>query len=138
MPTPASNQNQAAERYARQWYKKMTEIWEDRLHLMQINRTGALLRSVGGAGLHTSGSELEAEFRFLQYGIYVDRGTGKGYTRGNAGNLAFLGKAYRRKKGLGQPRQKRPWFSVSWAISVEVMKNALARITKEQIAAIFD
>ena len=36
-------------------------------------------------------------FKFLQYGIYVDLGTGKGYKRGNGGDLKFLGKDYRKE-----------------------------------------
>ena len=39
---------------------------------------------------------------------------------------------------MGQPRQKRPWFSTSWYISTEVLKDHLAHILGDQFIAAFD
>ena len=36
------------------------------------------------------------------------RDTGKGYKRGNGGDLKFLGKDYRKEHNLGKAREPRP------------------------------
>lgn len=41
-------------------------------------------------------------FSFPMYGIYVERGVGRGYTKGNTGLVKF--------KGKGRGRVRRPWF----------------------------
>lgn len=41
-------------------------------------------------------------FSFPMYGIYVDRGVGRGYTRGNTGLVKFKGKA--------RGRERRTWY----------------------------
>ena len=45
--------------------------------------------------------ETQLTFEFLQYGLYVDAGTGRGYKRGNGGDLYFLAKDYRKEHKLG-------------------------------------
>ncbi len=77
-------------------------------------------------------------FNFLLYGIYVDLGTGNGYTRGNPDDLQILDKTYRHEHKMGRQRQKRPWFSTSWAISRRVLAEHLARITGDQYSRLFD
>ena len=42
-------------------------------------------------------------FKFSLYGIYVDRGVGRGYTRGNGGDLVKF-------KGVGRGREKKTWY----------------------------
>jgi len=116
----------------------MTKIWRDRLAKYDVYHTGALLRSVTPGNVNVHDMQGSISFRFLQYGVYVDAGTGKGYTRGNDGNLEFLGAAYRRQRGLGKPRQRKPWFSVSWRISVEVIKEEFARRLGTRFALMFD
>ncbi|WP_373735735.1 hypothetical protein, partial [Bacteroides heparinolyticus] len=42
-------------------------------------------------------------FSFPLYGIYVERGVGRGYTRGNGGDLVKF-------RGKGRGRGRRTWF----------------------------
>jgi len=127
MPQP----NPSVAPYTREWYDKMTKIWRDRIDLMGAVRTGALRSSVSGGGLAVNGYDIRATFHFLMYGIYVDAGTGNGYRRGNGGSLAILDKEYRRAHGMKKQRSRRPWFSRSWYISREVLKDKLASLIGE-------
>lgn len=140
--------------YAGAWHQKMIEIWGDRLRLLQIGNTGALRQSVRSRSLNLSEDNIRMSFEFLQYGIYVDAGVGNGYTHGNQGNLDILNPIYREEHGLnrprrrgrkadgkmtsGKPRKKRPWFSRSWYISVEVFKEALADMYGQEYVGLFD
>lgn len=124
--------------YTREWYAKMIQIWRDRIDLMGCIRTGALRQSVAGGGLKLNGYDMNATFHFMQYGLYVDAGTGNGYKKGNGGNLQILDKDYRKSHGLKNQRKRRPWFSNSWYISREVIKDKFAEIMGEAFAGAFD
>lgn len=113
------------------WTEKMVEIWRDRLELFEAIDTRSLYHSVQRASSHLDGFDADISFTFLYYGIYVDAGTGRGYTRGNGGDLKFLGKDYRKKHKLGEPRQRKRWFSTAWYVSREVLKSRLARMAGE-------
>lgn len=128
---------EAPKKYTEAWYKLMTKIWQDRIDLMDAVDTGALRRSVQGSGFRAAGYDMSMTFKFMQYGLYVDAGTGRGYTRGNGGDLDKLGKAYRKLHGLGKTRERRPWFSRSWNISREVLKNKLAQLMGQAFKGTF-
>ncbi len=124
--------------YLAAWRDKMVQIWQDRLDLLQVHDTGRLRNSVHTAASNITQTEATLVYQFIQYGIYVDRGVGNGYRHDNGGDLKFLGKAYRRQHHLGKPREKKPWFSPSWYISVEVLKDHLARIVGDEFRAALD
>lgn len=124
--------------YSKAWYDKMVEIWRDRIDAMNILDTGALRGSVAGNGFAMDELGGQMAFQFLQYGIFVDLGTGKGYKRGNGGDLEFLGKDYRKQHNLGKARKKRPWFSTSWYVSTKVIRDVYARLVGEKFAGIID
>ena len=126
------------EEYLRAWRAKMVQIWQDRLDLMGIHHTGALRRSVKAGAASIAGREAVMAFNYLEYGIYVDLGVGNGYRPGNGGDLHFLGKAYRKLHNLGEPRKRRPWFNKSWYISIEVLKDHMARIMGDEFSGAFD
>lgn len=124
--------------YTRAWQQKMIEIWRDRLDLLQVRHTGALYNSLRPAGNTFDGQQGDITFQFLQYGLYVDLGTGNGYRRGNNGNLQFLGKEYRQSHRLGRKRQKKPWFSPSWAISIRVLADKIQQTADARFIAMLD
>ena len=126
------------ERWVREWYTMMERIWRDRLDLLGVFDTGALRSRVGGAGLMMDGLDLTATFQFLEYGIYVDAGTGNGYKRGNGGDLQILNETYRYEHKMGKKREKKPWFSPSWYISTQVLKEKLGEFIGEQFVGAFD
>lgn len=126
------------EKYIRAWSDQMVKIWSDRIARFRAVDTGRLLASVSADVPTVDGFSAEATFRFLEYGIYVDAGTGNGYRRGNGGNLEFLGKAYRKAHGLTRQRIRRPWFSVSWAVSRRVLADKLTLLMGDAFIAAFD
>ena len=96
------------------------EKWQERLLEKDIYDTGNLYRSIeyGYRASNALGqivgrghaSEVKAgtvpdvfTFKFPLYGIYVERGVGRGYTRGNGGDLVKF-------KGTGRSRERRTWY----------------------------
>ena len=104
----------------------------------QTNKSDELKTQTRHNLYHADALEAEMRFKFLQYGIYVDLGTGKGYKRGNGGDLKFLGKDYRKEHNLGKAREPRPWFSKSWYISTQVIKDDYARFDGDKFVGIMD
>lgn len=130
--------NQDLQRYTAAWYEKMVQIWQDRIMTMGIHDTGALLNSVRGGGLSFKETGSVLSFQFLLYGIYVDMGVGNGYRPGDDGKIHVLDPIYRIENKLGQKREERPWFSRSWYISTQVMKEYMGKIIGEGFAGLFD
>ena len=127
--------------YSWEWYVKMVQIWRDRIALMSIRDTGALASSIAGAGLQLDEMRMQADFRFLEYGLAVDTGTGKYYDnahRNEKGQLSFLSATHRITHHLGKKRIARPWFSTSWAISRRVLADRYALAFGEKFVGLFD
>jgi hypothetical protein len=116
----------------------MILIWRDRMDMLGIHDTGALRSSVEKGKFSMEEDSGAMAFHYLEYGIYVDLGTGNGYYRGNPGDLHFLDPTYRLEHKLGAPRKRRPWFNKSWYISVMVLKEKLADVIGEQFSGLFD
>lgn len=96
------------------------ERWQDKLLDKDIFDTGNLYRSFEynyrttnamnqvvsrGSGLSHGGVKMPEwfAFSFPLYGIYVERGVGRGYDRGNGGELVKF-------KGVGRGRERRTWY----------------------------
>lgn len=92
----------------------MVKMWQEKMlqFAPPVYDTGALSRSVQGV-VHP-GPVTTIEHRFLEYGIYVARGVGNGYNRGNGGDLKFL----KDWKTNPHHRQKRDWFSKKYMYSL--------------------
>jgi len=118
----------------------MVTIWRDRIALLDFlpSHTGKLLSSVQKKNIKISESDFEFVFQFVEYGIYVDNGTGNGYRKGNPGDLEILDKSYRYEHGMKRQRNRRPWFSISWDISTCVIKDAMAYLLGEKFSGLFD
>ena len=101
-------------RYQEQWTQNMTRYWKERMDKLRVNRTFALRGSLEGV-LHT-GNPSTIEFRFLQYGIYVDSGTGKEISRGNMGDLGFRPK-----------RKAKEWYYRKYYASRMVLNEEMAK-----------
>ena len=96
------------------WSEFMVKMWQEKMlqFAPPVYDTGALSRSVQGV-VHP-GPVTTIEHRFLEYGIYVARGVGNGYSRGNGGDLKFL----KDWKTNPHHRQKRDWFSKKYMYSL--------------------
>ncbi len=96
------------------WSEFMVKMWQEKMlqFAPPVYDTGALSRSVQGV-VHP-GPVTTIEHWFLEYGIYVARGVGNGYSRGNSGDLKFL----KDWKTNPHHRQKRDWFSKKYMYSL--------------------
>jgi len=122
--------------YEREWAAMMVKIWRENIVRLGIVRTRALYNSLTSSVSNAS-DQITIAHQFMLYGIYIARGVGGGYYRGNPGDLEFLDKSYRkthrlnkpRKKGpkwgggytSGKPREKRDWFSRKYLYSIHVL-----------------
>lgn len=89
------------------WSDMMVTIWTENILRLGIVDTGHLMRSLTGKVTGTA-DQREMMHEFALYGIYVARGTGRGYTPGNPGDLDFLDPVYRTETGLNKPRKVGP------------------------------
>ncbi len=96
------------------WSDFMIKMWRERMMQFAppVYRTGALASSV--QGIVHPGPVTTIKHHFLEYGIYVARGVGNGYRRGNGGDLKFL----KDWKTNPHHRQPRDWFSKKYLYSI--------------------
>lgn len=94
------------------------ERWQNKLLDKDIFDTGTLYRSIeygyrtmnannvavgrGAGRIRTTTVPDMMYFSFPMYGIYVEKGVGRGYDRGNIGLVKFEGK--------GRGRERRTWY----------------------------
>lgn len=91
------------ERYERGWSRMMIDIWREKIIQLNITDSGALQGSL--QELVTTGQVTTIEHKFLQYGLFVAAGVGKGFAHGNPGDLLFMGNMYREGKHAYESRQ---------------------------------
>lgn len=69
------------------------ERWQEQMNKVKIHGSGELYRSFAHhVYLDANGDLQKIVYTFHFYGWYVDAGVGRGYDRGNGGNLDFLSK----------------------------------------------
>ena len=90
-----------------EWSDMMVTIWTENIVRLGIIDTGNLMRSLTGNVIRNT-DQKEMIHEFALYGIYVARGTGRGYTPGNPGDLPFLSESYRVEHGLNKKRKVGP------------------------------
>jgi hypothetical protein len=89
------------ERYIDAWADMMITIWREKINAFDIHQTGDLARSLRAeVSRQAGGNTAKIEHFYLRYGDYVARGVGKGYARGNGGDLHFT-----------PHRHPKPWTS---------------------------
>ena len=93
----------------------MIDIWREKIQQLNITDSGALRDSM--EELVTTGNVTTIEHKFLQYGLFVAAGVGKGFEHGNPGDLLFMGDRYREGKRAYGSRQ------VGAGLSVNHMKS---------------
>ena len=139
-------------KYLQAWAKTMIEIWRDKINLLRVHDTYALFRQIEGGVVNPDDAMTVIQHKFLEYGLYQDVGTGRGYKDNNGGQLDFMDPSYREEHRLdrprkvgpawgggytsGLPRRPREWFSRSYFVSVQVLKEAMARIYAEDFVGL--
>lgn len=122
--------------WERGWSEMMVTIWRENIIRLGIVDTMTLHNQMSQRVTDTGG-QIQIAHEFMLYGIYVARGVGRNYSKGNPGDLPFLDKEYRKEHGLdkpkkvgpawggrvagGKPRTKRDWFSVKYLASIRVL-----------------
>lgn len=91
------------EQYERGWSRMMVDIWREKIQQLNITDSGALQGSL--QELVSTGRVTTIEHKFLQYGLFVAAGVGKGFEHGNLGDLLFMGDRYREGKHAYESRQ---------------------------------
>ena len=144
-------------KYKKAWAEMMVTIWREKIMRLHVVDT-VLLHNDITENVTMGSSELTViQHKFMEYGIYQDCGTGRGYEidgqlyndghRGhNKGELKFLnpdlrGKNYvhRQKSGKitsGEPRKPREWFSRAYFASVMVLKEQMAYMYGEEFCGL--
>jgi hypothetical protein len=123
-------------KWQEEWEKMMITIWREKIRRLHVVDTGQLMGRIDGSMANGAGGTTAIIHKFLQYGIYQDCGTGRGYKHGNGGKLDFLDPLKRKKNiarkqksgkiTLGEPRKPREWFSRAYYASIMVLKEQMA------------
>jgi hypothetical protein len=137
------------EKWERDWASMMVVIWREKILALGIIDTMSLTRSITPQVIDYAGGRREIIHEFLMRGIYMARGVGNGYDRGNGGDLQILDKQYRILHGLnkprsrgpswsrkhlssGQPRQQRDWIMRRYLSSLHVLDEVELAVSGEQ------
>lgn len=115
IPTEQSAQEQR-EKYILAFNSTMIQIWQERITLLDVIDTGALLSSPISLPVRADGRFFEVTLSqaFLEYGLWQDYGVGRETPRGNSGNL-----------GRTKVRQRKTWFSRKYYASVLNLRDFL-------------
>ena len=95
--TETDNTRINARQYAEGWMNMMVTIWQEKMQEYEVYDTGTLMKSFQmelskWADDSDKGSIVH---KFLQYGIYVERGHGREISIGNGGDIGQSPKGYR-------------------------------------------
>ena len=112
----AAQAQEARQKYILAFNQTMIQIWQERITLLDVIDTGALLRSPLSLPVRTDGRFFEVTLSqaFLEYGLWQDYGVGRETPRGNSGDI-----------GRAKKRQRRPWFSKKYYASVLNLRDFL-------------
>jgi len=91
------------------WAKFMITIWREKIDQLEIYDTRALVSSVDNFQLEGTKDDFTISHSFLEYGLYVDKGVGKEFKKGNAGNIH-------------SDRIRKPWFGKKYYSSYMNLK----------------
>lgn len=138
-------------KYMDAWADTMLNIWRDKIAKLGVMDTTSLFHKMERAVSFNEDHQM-VRHRFLEYGIYQDLGTGRGYKHGNEGDLQILDPVYRVDHGLnrprswngpkskghtsGKPRKRKEWYSRAYYASVMVLKEHMSRMYAEEFVGI--
>ena len=104
---------EAREKFVLAFNRTMIDIWKERITMLDVRDTDALLNSPISLSTRHDGRFFEVQLsqEFLEYGLWQDYGVGRETPRGNSGDI-----------GRKKVRQRRPWFSKKYFASVMNIK----------------
>lgn len=112
------------------WSQMMVEIWQEKLIQLNVRDTGALFDSVVAMPIVSVAGVITIPHKFLEYGIYVDAGTGREFGGARNQNGQLVGKNGE-KKTIN--REAKEWFRVKRFASVRKLAEATAEIFGEKV-----
>ena len=125
MPTTAHTSPQVSadqaqeqrQKYIEAFNATMIQIWQERITLLDVIDTAALLHSPLALPVRADGRFFEVSLsqEFIGYGLWQDYGVGRETPRGNSGDI-----------GRKKVRKRRPWFSKKYYASVMNLRDFLA------------
>lgn len=125
MPSPGQDAKILAPRqYADAWARMMVNIWQEKMEAYGVYDTGKLMKSFNDDFLKWGDDKDKGSIihKFLQYGIYVERGTGKEKNYGNGGDIG----EYRENGKERTFRVPKPWLSKKYLYSIFRLGNYFA------------
>lgn len=143
------------EKFVVGWNKTMVDIWVERIRLLNVINTGALLASTIYLPVKADGRfySFELTHNFLEYGLWQDLGTGREIPIGNPGDVKCLDMEYREEHGLniprkrgkkwgggmtsGHPREPRRWYSTKYYSSYMRLRDFIAESLGDEFKAMF-
>lgn len=116
------------EKFVEGWNNTMVDIWCERIRLMNVVDTGALLGSPFQLPVRSDGRfyDITLSQTFLEYGLWQDLGTGREVPIGNSGDIE-------RKK----VRERRRWFSTKYYSSIMRLRDFMAQSLGDEFKAMF-
>lgn len=114
------------EQYLKQWASRMVSIWEEKMIFLDTRDTGQLYNSLKAFIVSNAGGEITViEHFFNYYGIYVDKGTGREFSRGNGGDI-----------GITPNREPKQWFNPKFYYYTQRLAEKMAEISGEEFTYI--
>ncbi|WP_300505208.1 hypothetical protein [uncultured Duncaniella sp.] len=126
MANPTDSTFDARKKYIRAWNDTMIDIWKDRIRLLGVVDTGALMRSPVQLPVRADGRfhEISLSQEFLEYGLWQDLGVGREVWHGNPGDI-----------GYEKVRERRRWFSTKYYSSVMRLRDFMAESLGDEFKA---
>ena len=129
---PAATQEDR-QKYMEAWSEMMVTIWREKIERLHVIDTFRLHQEIQEGVTAGTNDIAIIQHRFMEYGIYQDCGTGRGYERGNGGYLAQFDYEH---GGTGVQRKPRECFSRPYFASVMVLKEQMAYMYGEEFCGL--
>lgn len=116
------------EKFVEGWNNTMIDIWRERIQLLGVVNTGALLASPVKLPVQADGRfyDITLSQSFLEYGLWQDLGTGRETPIGNPGDI-----------GRAKVRERRRWFSTKYYSSIMKLRDFMALSLGDEFKAMF-
>lgn len=143
------------EKFVEGWNNTMVDIWRERIKLLNVIDTRALVRSIRELPIRADGRfyDITLSQTFLEYGLWQDLGVGREIPHGNTGDVKCLDMEYREEHGLDKPRKRgkkwgggmtsghpravRRWFSIKYYSSIMKLRDFMAQSLGEEFKSMF-
>lgn len=116
------------EKFVEGWNNTMVDIWRERIRLLDVVDTGALLGSPVQLPVRSDGRfyDITLSQTFLEYGLWQDLGTGREVPIGNPGDI-----------GRDKKRERRRWFSTKYYASIMKLRDFMGQSLGAEFKSMF-